>query len=308
MPTENYDDNINTNKKTVLTVYSQANRNLSNVQVSFHWWEEAYTSLHRHDHYEFFIITSGRTQHMLNGNTETLSENTLQLIRPDDVHQFSPVEDCKSTHINISATCERFEKLCGALGISIEQLLNGNCPLRFELSQNEMDFFLHRAQQVNLQMRDKDSDCSLFQLTICEMLIHAISILYKRHPMRIDSSPLWLTTVLKRLHSPDLMSCNASDVYRLSGYSPPVVIKQFKQHTGETVHSYLVKLKTDWAILLLNGTDKTVLEISEALGYSSLSHFCKLFRAQTGETPGEFRTSAKKAAIEDTKVSQYKEG
>ena len=302
MPDLKYNENINSDKKTVLTVHYLANRDLSRMQVSFHWWAEKYTTLHRHDHYEFFIITAGRTLHTLNGNTEILSENTLQLIRPDDVHQFTQVEGCQSTHINISVTCERFFKLCNALGISIEQLLNGNCPLRFELSRNEMDFFIHRAQQLNLKMRDDDDDCSLFQLTVCEMLIHAISILYKRHPMRLDSRPQWLCTVLKRLHSPDLMSCNAADVYRMSGYSPPVVIKQFKQHTGVTVQSYLVKLKVDWAILLLHTTDKTILEIAETLGYSSLSHFCKLFRAQTGETPGHFRISAKNISSEENRI------
>jgi len=295
----NINNYISSDKKTVLTVRYQANRNLSKMQVSFHWWAETYTSLHKHDHYEFFIITAGHIQHTLNGNTEILAENTLQLIRPDDVHQFSQLEGCKSTHINISATCERFEKLCNALGISIDQLLNGNCPLRFELSTNEMDFFMHRAQQLNLQMRDDDTDHSLFQLTVCEMLIHAISILYKRHPMRIDDNPKWLSTLLKQLHSPDMMSCTAEEVYKMSGYSPPVVIKKFKQYTGQTVQSYLVKLKIDWAIILLQTTDKTVLEISEELGYSSLSHFCKLFRAQTGETPKKFRTFDKNISFKE---------
>ena len=295
----NNNNYISSDKKTVLTVRYQANRNLSKMQVSFHWWAETYTSLHKHDHYEFFIITAGHIQHTLNGNTEILAENTLQLIRPDDVHQFSQLEGCKSTHINISATCERFEMLCSALGISVSQLLNGNCPLRFELSRNEMDFFMHRAQQLNLQMRDDDTDCSLFQLTVCEMLIHAISILYKRHPMRIDDNPKWLSTLLKQLHSPDMMSCTAEEVYRMSGYSPPVVIKKFKQYTGQTVQSYLVKLKIDWAIILLQTTDKTVLEISEELGYSSLSHFCKLFRAQTGKTPGKFRISDNKRSFDE---------
>lgn len=295
MPSENPCDNICYNKINVLTVRYRANRNLYNMQVSFHWWAEEYTSLHQHDYYEFFIITSGKVHHILNGNTEILEENTLQLIRPDDIHQFSQLKDSKSTHINISATCERFEELCHALGISIDKLLNGNCPLRFELSRNEMDFFMHRAQQLNLKMRDDENDSSLFQLTVSEMLIHAISILYKRHPMRLDSRPTWLFSLLKQLHSPDLMSCNADDVYRLSGYSPPVVIKHFKQYTGETVQSYLVKLKIDWAILLLHSTDKSVLEISESLGYSSLSHFCKLFKTQTGETPAKFRATSNHA-------------
>ena len=59
------------------------------------------------------------------------------------------------------------------------------------------------------------------------------------------------------------------------------------------------ELKIDWAIILLQTTDKTVLEISEELGYSSLSHFCKMFRAQTGKTPGKFRISDNKRSFDE---------
>lgn len=285
-------DNAKTNilgQERVLTVYSRQNPNLSSMEVSFHWWDEGTTSLHKHDHYEFFIITAGMTYHELNGKVEILNENTLHLIKPEDIHRFRPLEDCKSTHINFSATIERFDLLCNALGIHRNQLIQDQCPLRFLLNSNEMDFFLHRAEQLNLHMREEKKDLYLIQMTICEMLVHGISLLYKRHPLRQDNRPQWLCLVLRRLHSPDMMACSAADVYKLAGYSPPVVIEQFKKHTGETVSSYLVKLKIDWAIILLNTTDMTILEISQALGYSSVSHFCKLFFYQTGKNPSEFR-------------------
>ena len=40
---------------------------------------------------------------------------------------------------------------------------------------------------------------------------------------------------------------------------------------------------------LLTSTDLTVLDIAGRLGYSSLSHFNKLFRARAGMPPREYR-------------------
>ena len=54
------------------TVYYHNNPGLLQQSVAFHWWDAAYTSLHDHDYYEFFIITSGRTSHILNGVCQEL--------------------------------------------------------------------------------------------------------------------------------------------------------------------------------------------------------------------------------------------
>lgn len=269
----------------------RANPNLSGMQVSFHWWDAAHTSLHYHNHYEFFIITAGRTRHNLNGIQQVLEAGTLHLIRPQDVHQFLPAGQDKCTHINISATDERFARLCAALGVVSDRLTEGVDPLRVALSRDEMAYFMGRAQQLNYLMRG-EGDAAVIQLTISEMLAQAVALVCKARMMPRDDRPAWLRDVLEQLHAPEWMDCGADDVYRMAGYSAPVVIRHFKQHTGETVRSYLVKLKMDWAAQLLRTTDMTALEVSAALGYASLSHFGKLFRQHTGRSPRDFRAQA----------------
>lgn len=275
--------------KSVDVVDYRDNKNLSSMQVSLHWWDAAHTSLHCHNHCEFFIITAGRTRHTLNGVQQTLEEGTLCLIRPQDVHQFAPDATAKCTHINISATPERLQQLCAALGILPAQLFDDSAaPLLARLTRDEMAYFLSRAQQVNYLMRD-EHDRTALQLTISEMLAQGIALMYKKRMLPHDGRPQWLGDLLERLHAPELMACSANDVYRLAGYSAPVVIRNFKRHTGHTVRAYLVKLKLDWAVQLLRTTSWTVLEVSEALGYASLSHFGKLFTQHMGLCPGQFR-------------------
>ena len=45
---------------------------------------------------------------------------------------------------------------------------------------------------------------------------------------------------------------------------------------------------------LLSATDTKVEEIAEMCGYSSVSHFVKLFREKTGKTPASYRKENKK--------------
>ena len=107
------------------TVDYRNNKRLLQEGVSFHWWDAPHTSLHNHNHYEFFIITCGQTNHILNGAQKRLSKNDLFLIRPEDCHQFTPIAGSRCIHINLPVTTAKLSSLCEALGISLDALLGG---------------------------------------------------------------------------------------------------------------------------------------------------------------------------------------
>lgn len=255
--------------------------------VAFHWWDAAYTSLHDHDYYEFFIITSGRTNHILNGEHQELGEKTLCLIRPQDRHQFTPLPGERCIHINLPVKQEKLAELCTAVGTTLPELLQA--PRR-QLQLEEIDFamFKQSAREINL-LREAGAAGSYSTMIICQMILNALVILEKLRAGISSAAPEWLRQVLRRIHSPEYISCQASDIYRLAGYSPPVVIRSFRQYTGETVVSYLTKAKMDSAKRLLSSTELTVLDIAGRLGYGSVSHFNRLFRGFTGMSPGEYR-------------------
>lgn len=63
----------------------------------------------------------------------------------------------------------------------------------------------------------------------------------------------------------------------------------FREETGVTVQDYVTGLKMDEAKRLLDTTAKTAAQIGSYLGYSSQSHFQRVFKKVTGVTPGEYR-------------------
>ena len=63
----------------------------------------------------------------------------------------------------------------------------------------------------------------------------------------------------------------------------------FKQRTGESFSSFVVRAKMDRAIELLRDPRYKTYQIGEALGYNTPRYFSHLFRQQTGMRPSEYR-------------------
>ena len=64
---------------------------------------------------------------------------------------------------------------------------------------------------------------------------------------------------------------------------------KFKKETGMTLTDFILKEKTEEAKRLLRYSDKPLTLIADYLGFSSQSHFAKIFKQYTGKTPGEYR-------------------
>ena len=63
----------------------------------------------------------------------------------------------------------------------------------------------------------------------------------------------------------------------------------FKKETGTSISEYILSKRMEAAQNMLRFSDYTYAEISAILAFSSQSHFNRVFRAQTGYTPKEFR-------------------
>lgn len=68
----------------------------------------------------------------------------------------------------------------------------------------------------------------------------------------------------------------------------------FKNDTGQTFVSYLTDYKIRKAQALLLETDVTLNDVSEMLGFSSLSYFSRVFKKETGSNPFDYRMMKKK--------------
>ena len=64
---------------------------------------------------------------------------------------------------------------------------------------------------------------------------------------------------------------------------------KFKQETGMTLTDFILGEKTEEAKRLLRYSDKSLSLVADYLGFSSQSHFTRIFKKYSGKTPKEYR-------------------
>ena len=67
---------------------------------------------------------------------------------------------------------------------------------------------------------------------------------------------------------------------------------KFKQETGMTLTDFILGEKIEEAKRLLRYSDKSLTLIADYLGFSSQSHFTRIFKKYSGQTPREYRENS----------------
>lgn len=81
---------------------------------------------------------------------------------------------------------------------------------------------------------------------------------------------------------------SVEDIAKELYMSRPYLSAKFRKETGETLTDFILKEKTEEAKRLLRYSDKSLAAISSYLGFSSQSHFSRIFKKYAGKTPSEY--------------------
>lgn len=89
------------------------------------------------------------------------------------------------------------------------------------------------------------------------------------------------------------LNCNSNlareDFATAAGIHPARLLRLVKKFAGVTFRDYLIQVRIQKAVHLLNETDLSVSAIAEACGFSYLNYFCRCFRRSFHSSPGEYR-------------------
>ena len=80
-----------------------------------------------------------------------------------------------------------------------------------------------------------------------------------------------------------------ADVAQAVQFSEVHLARRFKAATGKTLHERLTELRMQQARALLTTSTMSVSQIADQVGFGSISHFTKAFKAHAGMTPSAYR-------------------
>ena len=77
------------------------------------------------------------------------------------------------------------------------------------------------------------------------------------------------------------------------GLNPKKLQQGFREVFGSTVNSYIQGKRLHLAKTLLSNSEQSISAISEVIGYNSKSYLAKIFKAEYGLSPSEYRMKMK---------------
>ncbi len=80
-----------------------------------------------------------------------------------------------------------------------------------------------------------------------------------------------------------------SDVAEYVGLNQVYFGRLFKICTGENFTDYLINLRIEKAMKLLEEGNMKISEVSESVGYDNIKYFSRIFKRRTGKTPNEYK-------------------
>ena len=104
-----------------------------------------------------------------------------------------------------------------------------------------------------------------------------------------QKNSLLVSQISKYIQNHISESIKTSDIANYLNKSRGRITTEFKNQTGINLSDFIRIKKIEEAEELLSRTDKSLVFISNYLGFSSQSHFCKVFKDIKGVTPDQYR-------------------
>ena len=256
-----------------------------NVSVAFNWLNRDYPIYHDHSHWEILLIVSGTIHHHINGYESVLKRGDACVIRPSDKHSLiieSEQEKQNYQQINITFSDDYAKKLFDVYD-SYEAILEEEKPIQFLLDESELNFVCSRA--LLTQNLPKQS----YVMNTKLILVRLMTSLYEQKTLFDKTYPAWLNEFLLCINNPNSFGKSMSELAETTPYSYSRLSTLFKKYVGKTILDYMNETRMVYAKRLLQTTTLTTLQISEMIGYNSLSSFNHLFKSNFGITPSEYR-------------------
>lgn len=260
--------------------------------VDYHWCYKNFTSFHKHNYYEFIIITEGKMKHWHNDKTAVMSKGMFFLVKPGEYHQFLPYHNSRAKQINFSITPTALETLYTPIlkdGF-LDKINKWEFPENLLLPQEILENTFRYVDRINQFSPQSSNIYATIKLIILELILYLMERIETNEALTDNQAlPEWLLQFLDVLKNPNVFTMKLKDIYPLAPYSQSMLNIHFNKYMGMTLITHITNLKISYACNLLRYTDDSTLDVSTKLGYDSLSHFNRVFKKITGKTPIEYK-------------------
>ena len=254
-----------------------------------------------HRFLEITFVHSGEGEFVIENERYVVSAGSLIMIGPDEFHRLIAKQGSivRAVSLHFDETFVARPSGSSQDKELLKPFYLSDHSIRRQLSMDESlsSDALLTLIQIDEELRTSRSDSALAVRTYLQGFLFRFS----RKLQTISPIPTYrgwdsthhadMAPVIEFLHREYSQANRLEDLAKMVCLSPGHFCRRFKRTTGSTYLEYVHRLRIDKAMdLLIDGRVGTA-EIAAQLGYSSQSHFNRVFKRFVGHAPVEFRRS-----------------
>ena len=239
---------------------------------------------HNHTFWELFLLLDGTAIHQWDYQSQQIQRGDLILIKPTEYHYR---KECSGTYTDLYINATLFKTACDFIHPNLFAFLSSIGASYVHLDEEQ--FLFYRKQLEKLQEAQVSGDYMKISVVYIPLVSAFISLFAEKYFINKTEEDINFCQFLSAINTTDYICGTLDNLVQVSHYSHGYLCKIFKERMGKTLKTYHNELKINYAIELLQNKDLSILDISNTLGYSSLSHFIQVFKNFTNKTPKQYR-------------------
>ncbi len=252
---------------------------------------------HTHDYVEMICMCAGSTTHIVGGARVTLKEGDLLFLCPGTTHEVCRAEE-GDLAVNFIVLPSFFASALAAIGEEETPLRRflADCLCGRSSGAGYLHFGVAGVKPIENLV--ENLLWTLLEETpnkreTCRMTMTVLFLQLLGHAQSLTASEKEDTEIFRVLQyvETDYISGSFSELCRQLHYDPSWLSRQIKRKTGKTFTALMLEKRLAQAAFLLKNTDRTVAEISLAVGYENISYFHRMFQRVYGRSPKSYRDS-----------------
>ena len=262
--------------------------------------EQIEAHMHVHDYIEIAYVAEGEGIHLIGGKEYNVSKGDLFIINYDVSHEFRPIEsnprlivyNCvfKPEFIDKRLAESRdfsdFTNVFFFSSLFEEEKIGNDVKI---LNNNDTEIGELYVKMYHEYLNKTYGYVEMLRAYLIELLIKIFRLNKQGATNYNDRNKKYFDDVLDFMKENYSEDVRVDDLASIAFLSRNYFCKKFKECTGVTVLEHLQNIRVEEACKLLCTTKKTVAEVAEAVGYSDIKFFNKLFKKIAGKSPSDYR-------------------
>lgn len=251
--------------------------------------------IHSHaDFCELAIVIGGSAAHIVNDECFTIKKGDVFFIGKNMSHGFSEAVDFRICNIMFSSEAFFSDDSDICRTESFRSLFYGKNGLQTKLTLPPEEFI--RVCEIVKMLQTEYCSCSDGRETLIRSYFMMLTVMLSRLHASKESgkkrSAESITAAAEFIERNFTEKLTLDSIAEVTHYSSRHFVRIFTETYHQTPQEYILSLRLRRAMSFLEKGELSIEETAQQSGFGDGNYFCRVFKKQTGVTPGEYRRKA----------------